>query len=202
MRRLVGECDRLKRLLARRGVGGGGDEDGSHRAGESPLSPSRYPPGLLAASPPHALKGHESSRGSEMLSDMLRNTPAKESGGINWGALRQSLDIQEELSSRPSSSSPANFAARPSAERASWNVDEAYSNRLQARPALSPVPPPPPNAFNVDLAYESSKLKDSNIGGNAKNIGKYMAQLQQYLEVRSNHDIALIVLFLLNYCPW
>ncbi len=56
-------------------------------------------------------------------------------------------------------------------------------------------PPPPPDSFGIDLAFEESKRLDANVGSNAKKVGKYMGRLQQYLEVISHVICALIYNF-------
>jgi hypothetical protein len=49
-----------------------------------------------------------------------------------------------------------------------------------------PPPPPPPDTYLVDEAYEASRERGkgkSSVASNAANVGKYMGQLQKYLEV-------------------
>jgi hypothetical protein len=44
-------------------------------------------------------------------------------------------------------------------------------------------PPPPPDPYCLEIALEESKVPGHNISSNAANVGKYMRQLQRYLQV-------------------
>ncbi len=126
MRRLVGECDRLKRLLARRGVGGG--QDGleleavplsdyknvfsSPAKDSSPLRQSHggygdtsvnrsvqsVPPDTHLQPNADTSMNFNSSFASRVPEEQSLKASAKsQAGSIDWGALRKSLEMQEVL---------------------------------------------------------------------------------------------------------
>ena len=118
--------------------------------------------------------------------DNRSHTP--QTSRLQWGALRESLSQQDEVSAVVSPIPKDNDNNYESILESSPSGRLRFSQPI-AREASNTVqhpPPPPPNTYLVDEAYEASREKGkgkSSVSNNATNIGKYMGQLQKYLEV-------------------
>ena len=182
VRRLILETERLRKLVIRRGIGAG--QDGIELDMEDPpLSSNIFTPQdtneRLASSFNEFLTQQDHLRAPKS-----HQSPTSHAGTsqLNWGALRESLNNQQkELSHDEISPIPKDNTSYQSI------LETSPSGRLRfpipEKRDSKPPPPPPPDTYLVDEAYEASREKGSSVSNNATNVGKYMSQLQKYLEV-------------------
>ncbi|CAE7544744.1 unnamed protein product, partial [Symbiodinium microadriaticum] len=87
-------------------------------------------------------------------------------------------------SDRPQSTSRSNLSTgySPTNTRPKYTGRIYTSSPTRSEDRDDDIPPPPPDPFNIDAALEESKVPGHNVRSNATNVGKYMLQLERYLQ--------------------
>ena len=124
-------------------------------------------------------------------------SPSQANKTLNWGALRESLTQQEEETGTspqvivsPIPKDNTNYQFQSMLETSpSGRLKFPGPNGIETTSARPLPPPPPPDTYLVDEAYEATREKGNSVSSNAVNIGKYMGQLQKYLEVSCDYAV-------------
>lgn len=96
---------------------------------------------------------------------------------------RQSSQSSPQFTRHEGNTSSLGYSPSPVSTSSPRYTGQIYTEEDEEGRTDIPPPPPPPDPYALEIALEESKVPGHNISSNAANVGKYMRQLQLYLQV-------------------